>query len=315
MTAFILGLGIAFGGALLLAGGSELQSRAVYRTGGRWGSFLRSPQWLLGLLLLGIAVSTNFVALALALAPVSAVQAMSIAALAASAVFGALAGRVEVDLRGWLSVVCSLLGILGFVIVIAGHRAPEPRGAEGDRLAEVTAVLAALTLLGLATAPLGVRSRRHGVRLSALVIGAMIFGSITTVFKVLVTLVLERGLTTIAAAPPALLALAVVAAAGVIANILLQRSHRFFAAPAVVAALTIVDPITAATIGITVLGEARLTPGAAAGLGVFGLVACLGVLGVSRIRRRRGDGRACGDGRASGRTIETPASTGAPPCT
>ncbi|MDQ0645351.1 hypothetical protein [Microbacterium murale] len=285
MTAsFFVGLAVAFGGALLLAAGSELQSRAVYRAGGRWRSFLVSPRWLLGLLLLGIAVSTNFIALALT--PVSAVQSMSVVALAASAAFGSLTGRVSMTRTGVVSVLSCIVGILGFIAILATHPAEDtPALGLHTQFLVTTAILATLTVLGLVAIASGRNTSRSGVRLFGLVVGAMVFGSITAVFKILVTGVLEDGVTTVLTDPNTWLGLGIVAAGGIMANILLQRSHRFFPVPVVVAALTIVDPLTAAVVGITVLGEASLTLLPAAGLVVCGVFACLGVAGVSRLHR------------------------------
>ncbi|RGE22760.1 hypothetical protein [Leucobacter sp. wl10] len=283
--AFLLGLTIALGGALVMAAGSELQSQAVLAAGGRWRSFLRSPRWLTGLALLGAAVGTNFAALALT--PVSAVQSVSIVALAASAAFGAATRRVVVTRGAVLSIGLCAVGILGFVSLVAAHRAPG--GGQADPRAQLlatTAILAALTAVGLAATLTGRGREGEGVRLMGLVAAAAVFGSVTTVFKTLVELVLDRGSASALGDPAALGALGVVATGGVVANVLLQRSHRGFPAPVVVAAITIVDPLTAAVIGISVLGEVRPSWAVAAGLLAFGATACAGVVGVSRIRRR-----------------------------
>lgn len=284
MPSFFLGLAVAFGGALLLASGSELQSRAVYRVGGRWRSFLISPRWLLGLLLLGIAVTTNFIALALT--PVSAVQSMSVVALAASAAFGGIAGRVAMTRTGILSVLLCISGILGFIAILATHPAEgTPALDSHTQLLGATVILAALSAFGLGAVILGRRTPHPGARLFGLVIGAMLFGSITTVFKTIVTLVLVQGLVPVVTDSRVLLGLGTVAAGGIVANVLLQRSHRFFPVPVVVAALTIVDPLTAAVVGISVLGEATLTLLPTIGLILCSAVACIGVAGVSRLHR------------------------------
>ncbi|MGB4137155.1 MAG: hypothetical protein WA971_11355, partial [Microbacterium sp.] len=261
----------------------ELQSRAVHEAGGRWRVFLCSPRWLAGLGLLGIAVSTNFVALALT--PVSAVQSMSVVALAASAAFGALTGRVVVTRGVVTSIVLCAVGIVGVIALIAAHAAPRS-GTDADaRLGAVMAILAALTALGLLTAVLGRGDAGRATRLCGLIAGSMVFGSITTVFTVIVLQVTGRG-PAVLLAPPVLLALGLVALGGLTANVLLQRAHRVFPAPAVVAGLTVVDPLTAAVIGIAVLGEAVLTSASAALLALCGALAMAGVLGLGGLRRR-----------------------------
>lgn len=297
--AFGLGLGVALGGALLLAAGSELQSRAVFEAGGRWRAFLRSRRWWGGLLALGTAVSSNFIALALA--PVSVVQSVSIVALALSAVFAHWSGRARVGWRGAVSIGLCALGISGFVLLVRSSLSEEASADPLRDLAAVIGILAALTALGLVATVAGSRGRTASTQpasaapgrgwrlplgpLSGLFAVALIFGSITTVFKVLVTLALRDGIPALLSEPTALFGIAAVAAGGIIANILLQRSHHRFAAPVVVAGITIVDPLTAAVIGMSVLGEVQLTAGLALSLLAFGTVACLGVLGLTQLRR------------------------------
>ncbi|GAA2100991.1 MULTISPECIES: hypothetical protein [Brevibacterium] len=125
----------------------------------------------------------------------------------------------------------------------------------------------------------------RAIRLLGLLTSAVVFGSITTVLKTLVAHVSAEGLQAALGASTVHVSLFAVVTGGVVANVLLQTSHRFFPAPVVLAALTIIDPLTAAVVGITVLGEASLTPAAVAGLALSGGLACSGVLGLSRLRR------------------------------
>jgi hypothetical protein len=283
MTGFVVGLLVAFGGAMLLASGSELQSRAVYRAHGRWRTFLRAPRWLLGLLLLATAVSTNFVALALT--PVSAVQSVSIVALAVSAAIGALSGRIVVGKGIIVAIVLCMTGSLGSIAVIAAHQSGPARTTPGQ-LTTVTVILALLTAIGIVVVVAGRRSLRRRTHLAGLISGSTIFGCITTLFKVVVSLVMADGLAVTLGNPLVIAAIGVVALGGVVANILLQRAHRVFPAPAVVAGLTVVDPLTAAVIGLSVLAETRLTPASGVVLALFGAIAFAGVLGLGRLRRR-----------------------------
>jgi hypothetical protein len=284
MPGFLLGLVVAFAGASLLATGSELQSQAVYRAHGRWRTFVRAPRWLGGLALLAIAISTNFIALALT--PVSAVQSVSVVALAVSALIGAVTGRIVVDRGILVSIFLCGVGILGLVTVIAMNPgSAHPTDLPGE-LAAVTTIVTLLTVIGGVVVIVCAYAPRRSVHLAGLIAGATIFGSITTVFKVVVSYALAGGLPATFRNPAVLLALALVIVGGVVANILLQGAHRVFPAPAAVAGLTVVDPLTAAVIGLSVLGEARLTPAAGVWLVLFGAIAFTGVLGLGRLRRR-----------------------------
>lgn len=283
MLAFLLGLCVAFCGALLLAAGSELQSGAVYTNDGRWARFIRSPRWLLGLALLATAVSTNFIALALA--PVSAVQAMSIVALAASAAFGVLSGRVVVSPQAKVAIVAAMTGAAGFITVIATHRGEDARADLDQQLTLVLTILAALALGGAALAYLNRNSLERSRHMAGVIAGSMAFGGITAVFKVLVELVLREGLDTVATAPSTLIAVLALVAGGVVGAVHLQRAHQVLPAPTVVASLTITDTLTVAVIGTFVLGETALSPSSAVLLLGFGCLAIAGVIGSRGLRR------------------------------
>ncbi|MDR2381875.1 MAG: hypothetical protein LBE08_12035 [Bifidobacteriaceae bacterium] len=295
MAGFLLGLTVAFGGALLLAGGSELQSRAVYTAGRGWRAFVTSPQWLLGMALLATAVCTNFIALALA--PIGAVQSMSIAGLAASATFSALTGRVEATRVARLSIMACLVGLAGFIAVIAANRGPDPRSALDHQLGAVVAVQLSCATVGLVMA-LWVQSRTNRTaRLAGLIVGSIGFGAITAVLKVLVGLVLRDGLAETLMRPGPLVAIFGAAAGAVISGSHIQMAHRVLPAPSVVAGLTITDTITAAALGTLVLQESVLTPLPAVLLVASGCLAFAGVIGLRNLRRTA---KASGTARASG---------------
>lgn len=283
MTEFILGLGVALLGAILLASGSEMQSRAVYTARGRWSSFIKNPRWLFGLILLATAISTNFIALALA--PISAIQSMSIVALAASTVFGALVGRVRVTQEVSLSVLASIVGILGFISVIATHPGNDASLDYDQQLPQVVIIQSIISTIGIVVTVFSQRSFKRPTRLVGLVVGAMGFGSITAVFKVLVRLVVRDGLAVTLVKPLSLVALVSIAVGGVIAIIQLQLAHKALPAPTVVAGLTITDTITAALIGTFILKESALTKGSGSLLLLFGAIAIGGVVGMRNLQR------------------------------
>lgn len=286
MPSFLLGLSIALGGALLLAGGSELQSRAVYAAGGTWSAFIKSPRWILGLLLLGTAVSTNFVALALA--PIGAVQSMSIVALASSAGFNAFTGRIEVTDRIKISIAACLVGILGFISVIATHPSQVLDPDLDRQLLIVMAIQAAVAVAGLVVGYVNRGRTGHTAHMVGLIVAAMQFGAITAIFKVMVGLVLRDGLAETLTRPVVMIALVVVAAGGAIAGAQFQLAHTVLPTPTVVAGLTITDTIMAATIGTLVLKESALSPGADFFLLFFGAIAIGGVVGLRKLRRTSG---------------------------
>lgn len=283
MLGFFVGLAVALGGALLLAGGSELQSRAVYVADGRWSRFIRNPFWLLGLLLLGVAVSTNFIALALA--PISAVQSMSIVGLAASTTYGAITGRIRVTPQVKLSVVACLVGILGFIVVIASHRTDVAHHDLERLLPIVMAIQIIVAAAGVVIACVSRRTTDKTTHMAGLIMAAVEFGTITATFKVLVGLVLAHGLGEVLSRPVTILALLFVAIGGAIAGTQFQLAHRVLPAPTVVAGLTITETLTAAAIGTLLLQESALTPEAGLLVLLFGGIAIGGVVGMRNLQR------------------------------
>ncbi|MDR2378194.1 MAG: hypothetical protein LBD70_02030 [Bifidobacteriaceae bacterium] len=284
MAGLLLGLAVAFGGALLLAGGSELQSQAVYTTPGGWRAFVASPRWLAGAGLLGTAVCTNFIALALA--PIGAVQSMSVVGLAASAAFGAVTRRVEATRQAIASILACVVGITVFIAMITTHPGQDPRLELDRQLRAVFLIQAVVAMIGLVMAWFVRKSRSRALRLAGLITGAVGFGATTGVLKVVVGLVLRDGLAAVLARPVSLAALLSTAAGAVIAGAHVQMAHRVLPAPSVVAGLTITDTITAATIGTLVLKESAFTPTSALFLVLSGLVAFAGVIGLRKLRRR-----------------------------
>ncbi|MDR2453364.1 MAG: hypothetical protein LBD51_02175 [Bifidobacteriaceae bacterium] len=283
MAGLLLGLAVAFGGALLLAAGSELQSGAVFTTPGGWRGFVKSPRWLAGMALLATAVSTNFIALALA--PIGAVQSMSVVGLAASAAFSALTGRVEANKRAIGSILACIAGVGGFIALIAAHRGPDPRLELDRQLTAVFSIQLAVAAAGLAMVWLVRRNTSRALRLAGLIVGSIGFGATTGVLKVIVGLVLRDGLGAVLTRPGSLLALVCTAAGAVIAGAHVQMAHRVLPAPSVVAGLTITDTITAATIGTLVLKESAFTPGPALLLVACGAVAFAGVISLRDLKR------------------------------
>lgn len=290
MLGLLLGLGVAFVGALLLAAGVELQSRAVHAADGQWRTYLRSRRWLVGLALLGMAVLMNLIALALA--PVSAVQSVNIIALAASTAFNAQTHGIVLTRGVKLSILACIAGVLVFIAVIAAH----PGGvARPDLQRQRPAVMTIQASLALAGALLLRRGRRRSGRtahLLGMVVAAMGFAAITAVVKVHVELVQRDGPMAILAQPDTVLALAMIAVGGLIASVHLQHAHRVLAAPAAVAGMTITDTVTAATIGILVLGESSPTASAGLLLLVCAAVSIAGVTGLGRVQRPAHDGGA-----------------------
>lgn len=238
---------------------------------------------MLGLMLLGVAVSTNFIALALA--PVSAVQAMSVVALAASAGYGVLRGTVTGTRQVGRGMLACMVGVLGFVWVIAAHLRPEQSANLHTQLTAMMAIQTILTLLGVISIPLNRHRDGRALHLSSLIFAAIMFASITGAFKVLVELTLRDGVGSVLTHPTALIALATTACTGVVAGVLVQRAHRELPAPVIIAGLTITDTIASAALGIVVLRESSLTPLALVLLAMFALLAAVGVAGLSQLRR------------------------------
>lgn len=277
-----LGIPIAIVGAVFLSVGTQFQHRGVggFEGGDRRGAslsgdaivrLLRNPSWVLGTLLLGLAVALQIGALALA--PLIVVQPLGAVALVVTALLNARLAKIRLDGATLRAIGLCLLGIGIFVTVAAVYAVEKP--IDDQQLLTVVALLVvALAALGI----LWLRYRARANAIAYIVAAGVLYGFVVTLSKVVINRIISQqlGWLTLACA----IALIVALVAGSYA---VQLAHASGPPDLVIAGLTVIDPLVAVLIGVTVLGEAQHTPPWA--IIVFAGAGALAIIGVLQLAR------------------------------
>ncbi|WP_091675441.1 DMT family transporter [Amycolatopsis marina] len=232
---------------------------------------VRNRDWIRGFAVLFACAVLQI--LALTFAPVSLVAPIVVLALPMVALLNAHSGAVPIDRAGWIAVGATSLAVGVFVTVSAGAVA-EVRIPPGAVLTSGIVIGAAVLLLGIAA--LVSRGNARCVAL-AMAAGAA-YGLVSVLLRDVTYSTRIEGLSGL----PPLSALGVVVAflAG---SWLIQLGYDSGPADVVVGSQTVVNPLVATVIGMTLLDETTsLDGGASAVLVACGVVAMAGVLVLAR---------------------------------
>ncbi|WP_439565803.1 DMT family transporter [Microcella sp.] len=279
-----IGIPIALIGAVFLSLGAQFQHRGVTRVeeshgdGEKAGLSIRQllhllarPSWVVGTLMLGLAIL--FQLTSLGFAPLIVVQPLGVVALVMTAVLNARISKIKLD-RAAIRAIAMCVSGVGIFVAIAAVYAIE------QEITEVQ-LLIVLGILGVVLAAFGFAFAfaRRSVGAMFYIIGAgVLFGFVATLAKVVINRILNNnfeGLTVVA-----IVALLASAALG---SYFVQTAYSVGSPDLVIAGLTVVDPLVAVLIGVVVLGEASLIPPAFAIVAVVaGAVAILGVLQLAK---------------------------------
>jgi drug/metabolite transporter (DMT)-like permease len=284
LVALIASCFLALGAHFQNHGASKVEEEAEAHGGKRFGfgqvrALFHKPRWLLGSSLLAVAVSLQL--LSLFLAPLAVVQPLGALALVVTAVLDAKVNRARVSKRAMVAIAGCVVGVTVFVLT-ASFTTSSGTGDAPEQLAVLLLLAAVLVLFAVLFA---VFHRRLGSLQLALGAGTL-FGFVATLAKVLLDRlhgVLASGLRP----GDGLLALCLVGlvAAGIAGLYLVQTAYAAGSPDLVVAALTVIDPLVAVTIGIVVLGEAAHAPWWA--FVVFALSEAVAVIGVVTLARNQ----------------------------
>ncbi len=279
-----IGIPIALIGAVFLSLGAQLQHRGVARVeashgdGSKAGLSVRQllllvarPSWMLGTLMLGLAIV--FQLTSLGFAPLIVVQPLGVVALVITAVLNARLSRIRLE-RPAIRAIVLCVGGVGVFVAIAAVYAIEQAITE-RQLLTVLGILG-VTLAGFAVA---FALARRSVGAMFYILGAgVLFGFVATLAKVVINRILNgnfEGLTVVA-----IVALLASAALG---TYFVQTAYSVGSPDLVIAGLTVVDPLVAVLIGVIVLGEAALIPPVFAVIAVIaGALAVFGVVQLAK---------------------------------
>lgn len=290
VTSMAIGIPMALIGAVLLAFGAQFQSRGLNKveriTGQSAGSglsirhvlsLLKRPSWVMGTLLLGLAVV--FQIGSLSFAPLIVVQPIGVVALVITATINARMSRVDIGRRARVSLAMCVVGIVAFVTIAAFSAT----NREVTDVKLVTILIAfSVVLVAAVVMFLAVRHRR--VALFYIVGAGVLYGFVVTFAKSVIGR-LQQGefewLTWLCVA-----ALLIGALLGMV---FVQNAYSSGPPDLVVAGLTVIDPLVAVLIGIVVLNEAADAAWWAVALwALSAVVAVIGVLGLARFHPQVG---------------------------
>lgn len=287
-----LGIPIALVGSVFLALGAQFQHRGVNKVDASTPPeqkaglnirqllmLARRPSWLVGTLMLGLAIV--FQLWSLTIAPLTVVQPLGVVGLVITSIVNSRVSGKKLDAVSIRAIIFCVFGV-GIFVTIAAITTTSV--AIGD--AQLTVVLIILVTV-LAVMALAFALFRKKFTIIFYIVGAgILFGFVATLAKVdilrIQTIILaHRGLhvgdiLTIVC----LLGLILAALLG---SYFVQTAYSSGPPDLVVAGLTVIDPLVGVTIGITVLGEAAGAPFWAAIVFVLaGIVAIYGVFQLSK---------------------------------
>jgi hypothetical protein len=283
-----LGIVIALLGGVFLALGAQFQHRGVVVVEEEHGSghkaglsipqllrLLKSPWWVLGTVLLGLAILCQLTSLGFA--PLIVVQPLGVVALVITAIVNSRLSKVRLTRSAIRAIGFCVVGIAIFVTVAAF--VARETVIEGSQLVTV------LVILGIVLVLLGVAFGLFRKRFSAvfyIISAGMLYGFVATLAKVVINRVITgnfEGLTVVG-----IVALILAVALGAY---FVQTAYSVGSPDLVIAGLTVVDPLIAVSIGIVVLGEAAGAP--LWTLFVWLFAAALAVYGVFQLAKTRAE--------------------------
>jgi len=264
-----LGIPIALVGAVFLSIGTQFQHAGVAHvdrnstndaTSGlsmkQIVALLRRPSWVIGTLLLGLAIVLQLTSIGLA--PLIVVQPLGAIALVITAIVNARVSKVKLDRASIRAIATCVGGIALFVGVAAFF-------AESHPITE-TQLAVVLTILAVVLATFGTLFAIFRDRFKPIfyIIGAgVLFGFVATIAKVVIGRIqtlIEMEFHTGSIEWLTIGLVVGLAGAAALGSYFVQTAYSNGPPDLVIAGLTVIDPIVAITIGIVVLGEASEAP-------------------------------------------------------
>jgi drug/metabolite transporter (DMT)-like permease len=282
--ALLIGIPLALLGAVFMSFGAQYQHRGVTKverlsggasSGGltltQLGRLLTRPSWILGSLMLGLAIVCQLGALAFA--PLIVVQPLGAIALVITTLLNARISGHRPTKRSVRAIVECVGGIFIFVTIAALVATDEPVSTR--QLITILVILAVVTVV---FAALWLWLRRRMTALFYIIGAGVMYGFVATLAKVVISRIQSGDFEWLT-----LLCLVSLLLAAAVGAYFVQTAYSSGPPDLVIAGLTVIDPIVAIIIGLTVLGEAANAPlWAYIGFGVAGVIAVIGVWDLAR---------------------------------
>ncbi len=278
-----IGIPIALVGAVFLSLGAQFQHRGVAKVEAKVGevesglnatqmmALLSRPSWVIGTLMLGLAVV--FQLTSLGFSPIIVVQPLGAVALVITAILNSRISKVKLNRSSVISIVLCVGGVGLFVLVAAFTAVDKPVTA-----ADLVVILVVLAVVLVILSALFLVFRTSFKALMYIVGAGVLYGFVATLAKVIISRLFQSEFDWLT-----VLAVIGLLAAFALGGYFVQNAYASGPPDLVIAGLTVIDPLVAVAIGITVLGEASQAPlWALFAYLAFGLVAILGVFGLAR---------------------------------
>ncbi|MFJ4718268.1 DMT family transporter [Streptomyces luteogriseus] len=243
MSALALSVLLSLVSAFAYAGGAIVQERVAESSPGEQYAPLRRPGWWAAVALNGLGGLLHVVALAYG--PLSLVQPLGALTIVVALPMAALFVGRKAGATAWRGAIMATVGLAGLLSLVAASDARSLNTAERAAVAVVTAgVVVALMIAARAA------HRHPAVRSMLLATASGIAFGMSSVFTKTVAVDWTGGVS--AADVPSLAVIGVLATAGMLLS---QAAYRGAGLAAPLATLTVVNPVVAAAVGITMFGE------------------------------------------------------------
>ncbi|MBT2411503.1 DMT family transporter [Streptomyces sp. ISL-12] len=296
MSALALSVVLSLVSAVAYAGGAIVQEQVALSSPGRQYAPLRRPTWWAAVALNGLGGLLHVAALAYG--PLSLVQPLGALTIVFALPMAALFVRRPAGATAWRGAMMATVGLAGLLALVGSADSRSLDTAQRTVVALVTAGVV-VALMAAARA-----AHRHPMARSMLLATAsgVAFG-MSSVFTKTVAVDWTGGVST--ADLPSLAVIGVLATAGMLLS---QASYRGAGLAAPLATLTVVNPVAAAAVGITMFGETFRygATGTVLALGC-GVVAAGGLILLTTERIALTERRASAAGGAAPSTGEVPA--------
>ncbi|AMW14345.1 hypothetical protein A4E84_35555 [Streptomyces qaidamensis] len=243
MSALALSVLLSLVSAFAYAGGAIVQERVAESSPGEQYAPLRRPGWWAAVGLNGLGGLLHVVALAYG--PLSLVQPLGALTIVVALPMAALFVGRRAGATAWRGAIMATVGLAGLLSLVAASDARSLTAPERVAVAVVTAgVVVALMIAARAA------HRHPAVRSMLLATASGIAFGMSSVFTKTVAVDWTGGVS--AADVPSLAVIGVLATTGMLLS---QASYRGAGLAAPLATLTVVNPVVAAAVGITMFGE------------------------------------------------------------
>ncbi|BCL24427.1 DMT family transporter [Streptomyces tuirus] len=243
MSALALSVLLSLVSAFAYAGGAIVQERVAESSPGEQYAPLRRPGWWAAVALNGLGGLLHVVALAYG--PLSLVQPLGALTIVVALPMAALFVGRKAGATAWRGAIMATVGLAGLLSLVAASDAQSLNAAERVAVAVVTAGVVVTLMIAARAA-----HRHPAVRSMLLATASGIAFGMSSVFTKTVAVDWTGGVS--AADVPSLAVIGVLATAGMLLS---QASYRGAGLAAPLATLTVVNPVVAAAVGITMFGE------------------------------------------------------------